>query len=144
MVSSPGNRSAPCAPGSNDGSGLPRERRRTTTAHDRDISAAGARALGDGAGCDASAQLPSAERMNFSRGDYSWEPNGEGGTLASLALDRDVAAHHLAEASTDGQPEAGAAVLARGRGLGLSEGLEQPRHLVRSHADPRVAHHEAK
>ena len=33
--------------------------------------------------------------------------------MAGLALDRDVAAHHLAEASADREPEAGAAVFAR-------------------------------
>ena len=53
------------------------------------------------------------------------QPDRERGALSQLALDRDVAAHHPAEAAADRQPEAGAAELARRRGVGLREGLEQ-------------------
>ena len=47
--------------------------------------------------------------------------------LARLALDPDLAAHQLGQLLADRQAEAGAAVLARGRGVGLLEGLEQLR-----------------
>ena len=50
----------------------------------------------------------------------------EGAAHPGRAVDADVAAHQLRQAAGDRQPEAGAAVLARGRGVGLLEGLEQP------------------
>jgi hypothetical protein len=40
----------------------------------------------------------------------SWQPDREDRAAAHLALDRDVAAHHLAETLADREPEAGAAV----------------------------------
>ena len=40
------------------------------------------------------------------------------------------------------RPRPGAAVLARGRGVGLREGLEQPADLLGRHADAGVAHAE--
>src|ERR1700730_211351 len=40
----------------------------------------------------------------------------KGRTTTGLALDRDVAAHHLAEPFTDHEAESGTAVLARGGG----------------------------
>ena len=40
----------------------------------------------------------------------------------------------------DGEAEAGAAVLARGRGIGLGELLEQPAHLLGGHADAGIGH----
>ena len=43
----------------------------------------------------------------------SRQPDCKGRAAAGLALDRDVAAHHLAEAFTDREAESGAAVLAR-------------------------------
>ena len=64
--------------------------------------------------------------------------DGERGPLALLALHGHVAAHHLAEALRDRQPQARAAVLARRAGVGLAEFLEEPRHLVRRHADAGV------
>ena len=54
------------------------------------------------------------------------EANREGRALSGRARDGDVAAHHAAEAPADRQAEAGPAVLARGRGVGLRELLEQP------------------
>jgi hypothetical protein len=42
----------------------------------------------------------------------SRQPDREGGPATGLALDRDVATHHLAEAFTDREPEARAAVFA--------------------------------
>src|SRR6516164_11797507 len=49
------------------------------------------------------------------------KPDREGRAAAGLALDRDVAAHHLAEALADREPKAGAAVFARRRCVGLGE-----------------------
>src|ERR1700730_2712673 len=49
----------------------------------------------------------------------------KGRTTTRLTLDRDVAAHHLTEAFTDREPEAGAAVSACGGCIGLGEFLEQ-------------------
>src|SRR3974377_536553 len=43
---------------------------------------------------------------------------------ARLALDRNVAAHHLAEAFADREPKTGAAVFAGGGSIGLGELLE--------------------
>ena len=59
--------------------------------------------------------------------------------LPGLALDADVAAHHLAEAAADDEAEAGPAVAPRGGGVGLGEGLEEPRLLLGRHADAGVA-----
>ena len=62
--------------------------------------------------------------------------------FAGFARDRHVAAHHLAEPACDRQAEAGAAVMARGRRVGLGELLEQPGHLLRRHANAGVDHGE--
>ena len=40
------------------------------------------------------------------------------------------------------KPKAGAAIFSRRRGIGLLEGLEQPRDLLVGHADPGIAHRE--
>ncbi len=50
----------------------------------------------------------------------------ERGALAFLALDPDLAAHHLGQLLGDGKPQARAPVPARDRGVHLGEGLEQP------------------
>src|SRR5215467_9440392 len=63
---------------------------------------------------------------------------------AGSALRADLAAEHLDEALADREPEARAAVAARGRGVGLRERLEQPRHLLFADADAAVAHLEAQ
>ncbi len=54
------------------------------------------------------------------------EPRGEAerASLAGLALDGDAAAHQLGQLLGDGKAEPGAAIFARGRGVGLLEGLE--------------------
>ena len=52
------------------------------------------------------------------------------------------AAHQLDQPPADRQAEAGAAVLARGRGVGLREGLEERSDLVGGDADAGVAHGE--
>src|SRR5262245_52316010 len=62
----------------------------------------------------------------------------EGRSAAGLARDRDVAPHHLTEAPTDRETEAGAAELARCGGGGLRKLLKQLAHLLRRHADPSV------
>src|SRR5262245_49542136 len=58
--------------------------------------------------------------------------------LARLARHRDVAAHHARELARDGKAETGAAVAARGQGIGLGEVLEQLGLLLRLHADAAV------
>ena len=63
---------------------------------------------------------------------------------ARRALERQVAAHHAGEAAADREAEARAAVLARGRAVGLAEGLEQPPLLLRRDADAGVAHADAQ
>src|ERR1700730_4417812 len=66
--------------------------------------------------------------------------NYEGRTTTGLALDRDVAAHHLAEPPADDEPKTRAAVLARrGRGR-LGKLLEQLAHLLRRHADASIGY----
>ena len=64
----------------------------------------------------------------------------EGAALADRALDPDPAAHHLHQLRGDGQAQAGAAVLARGGGVGLGEGLEDQPLLFGRDADAGVAH----
>ena len=66
------------------------------------------------------------------------QPDPEAGPLARLALHRDGAAHHSAEAPGDGEAEAGAAVLARRGCFGLGERLKQPAELLVGHADAGV------
>src|ERR1700730_19186863 len=62
----------------------------------------------------------------------------EGRSADRLALDRDVAAHHLTKAPADREPEARTTVLARGGGGGLGKLLEQLAHLLLRHADAGV------
>ena len=50
----------------------------------------------------------------------------------------DAAAHRLGQAAHDRQAEAGAAEAARGRAVGLHEGLEQPLALLLGEADAGV------
>jgi hypothetical protein len=66
----------------------------------------------------------------------------KGRTTTGLALDRDVAAHHLAEAFADRQAKARAAIFAcRGRGR-PGEFLEQLAHLLGRHADAGIRYRE--
>src|SRR5262249_31669029 len=60
--------------------------------------------------------------------------------FARLARPRHVAAHHARELARDGKPEAGAAVLPCGRGIGLGELLEQLGLLLSRHADAGIGH----
>ncbi len=70
--------------------------------------------------------------------------DGEGRALARLAGDGDIAAQHGREMPGDGEAEPGAAVIARGRGVGLGEGLEQPAHLLVAHADAGILDREGE
>ena len=62
---------------------------------------------------------------------------------AGRAVDARLSAHQLRQLARDGEPEAGAAVAARGRAVGLLEGGEQRAHAVGGDADARVVHLEA-
>ncbi len=62
---------------------------------------------------------------------------------ARLALHPYLAAHELDELARDRKPQPRAAILARGGGVGLGEGLEEARLLLFSHADARVPDLEA-
>jgi hypothetical protein len=64
----------------------------------------------------------------------------KGGPATRLALDRDVAAHHLTEAFTDREAKPGAAVFACRSGRRLGELLEQLVHLLWGHANAGVRH----
>ena len=70
--------------------------------------------------------------------DPRGQADGEGRALAELALDGDIAAHHLAETAADRESEPRAAVLARGGRIGLHEFLEQPADLLGRHPDAGV------
>ena len=67
----------------------------------------------------------------------------EGAALAGHALRAGLAAHQARQPPGDGEPEAGAAVAARGGGIDLLEGREQVRDLLRRNADAGVRHFEA-
>ena len=71
-------------------------------------------------------------------------PRGEPKSAAHVCFadDADITAHHLAEAPADRQPQAGAAVFARGGGIRLHERFEYFLHLRRRHADAGIAHPE--
>src|ERR1700730_15950129 len=70
------------------------------------------------------------------------QADGEGRAAAGLALDRDVAAHHLTKAPADGEAKARATVFARRSGGSLGKLLEQLSHLIRRHADAGVRNRE--
>src|SRR5207247_8786129 len=55
-----------------------------------------------------------------------------------LALDPDPSPHQLDERGGDGQTEAGAAELTRGRSVGLTEGFEDGLVFFRRDADPGI------
>src|SRR5213083_2847156 len=69
---------------------------------------------------------------------------GEGAAPAWRAVHGDGSAHEGHQPGSDGQAQAGAAVLARGRGVLLLEGPEDARLLVGRNADAGVAHREAE
>jgi hypothetical protein len=59
---------------------------------------------------------------------------------AGLALDADLASHHLHDLLGDRQSEPGAAVFARSRGVRLRKRPEQLRPLLLGEPDARVGH----
>ena len=68
----------------------------------------------------------------------SRQPNRERRAATGLALDRDVAPHHLTETPADRETKTCAAVFAGcGRGC-LGKLLEQPAHLLRRHPDASI------
>src|SRR5580700_10080604 len=69
---------------------------------------------------------------------------GEGAASARRAVNGDLAAHEGHQPGGDGQAQAGATVLARGRGVLLLEGPEDALLLLLRDADASVAHGEAQ
>src|SRR5262249_35207098 len=67
------------------------------------------------------------------------QAHGEHRALARLAPNRHVATHHAREPAGDGKPEPRAAEALRGRGISLTELLEQPCLLLGGHADAGTA-----
>src|ERR1700730_6785315 len=72
----------------------------------------------------------------------SRQPNRESRAAAGLALHRDVAAHHLAEAFADREAKARATIFARRSRGSLGKLLERLAHLLRCYADAGVSHRE--
>src|SRR5688572_19826084 len=70
-------------------------------------------------------------------GELRREP--ERGSLAEVAVHPDVAAHLLHELATDRETQARAAVLPRGRAIGLDEGIEEFRLHLWGDADAAIA-----
>src|ERR1700720_2040278 len=68
----------------------------------------------------------------------SRQPDRKGGPAPRLALDHDVAAHHLTEAFADREAEAGSAVFTGRRRRSLRKFLEQLPHLFRRHPDAGI------
>jgi hypothetical protein len=70
------------------------------------------------------------------------QANGERRSFAGLTVNRDRSAHHLHEMLGDCKAKSGSTVFLCGGCLCLHERLEQSRHLLRVHADARVAYTE--
>src|SRR5205814_5652 len=68
----------------------------------------------------------------------------EGRAAAGAVVHADLAAHDADEALGNRQAEAGSAVAAGGRAVGLAEGFEQPRPARLGNADARIANLAAK
>ncbi len=70
------------------------------------------------------------------------EPRGkpEGGALAVCSLHTHRTPHSQGQAFADGQPQAGATILARGRAVGLLKAFEESTHLIVGQANAGVAH----
>ena len=67
------------------------------------------------------------------------QPDRKNGALANLALHADVPLHHLNEAVSDGESQAGAAILAGNGGIRLGKLLKQVLLLPGRDANPVVA-----
>src|SRR6516165_3961575 len=81
---------------------------------------------------------PSAACLRLFAINNSRQPDRKRRAAAGFALDRDIAAHHLAEPLADREPKPGAAVFARRGCVGLRELLKQLAHLLRRHADAGI------
>jgi hypothetical protein len=68
----------------------------------------------------------------------------ECGAFSHFAFDPDAASHRFGQPLADGQAQAGAAVFACRRGVGLAEGLKQALDGVGRDADAGVAHREVQ
>ena len=66
----------------------------------------------------------------------------EDAAFAGLAVDRDVAAHHLTEAARECEAQTGSAELSRRRRICLREGLKEPDDLLGTESDAGVGHAE--
>ena len=73
------------------------------------------------------------------------QPDGkpEGAARARRAVSADFSSHQFGQASRNRQAEAGAAILACHRVVGLLEGAEEPGHGLRRDADAGIADLEA-
>src|SRR5262249_30973142 len=87
-----------------------------------------------------SAQQPALRILALLADDADADGEPEGRSFTDLAVDADLAAHHMRELLGYGEAQTGAAVAARGRLVGLREGLEDPALRVGRHADAAVAH----
>src|SRR3954451_4654072 len=74
----------------------------------------------------------------------AWELEPESGAAAGAVLEADAPAHHLDQALADGETEAGAALLPRGRGVGLVEAAEHARAERFRDTGPEVVHADAQ
>src|SRR5690348_54478 len=82
--------------------------------------------------------------LHFNAGFAQTEQTSEKERTADvrLAFDPDPAAHHLHQARADGQAQASASVLARGRAVRLAERLEDEALLLERNADAGIFHRE--
>ncbi|MCY1418006.1 hypothetical protein D9M71_335520 [compost metagenome] len=71
------------------------------------------------------------------------QSDGEFAAVTEPGTDLQLALHHFAELTGQGQAQAGAAVLAGDAGVGLGEGLEDALQGVRGDADAGIAHADA-
>src|SRR5260221_2344390 len=72
--------------------------------------------------------------------DDTRQADREGRPTARRAFDANVSTHHPTKAAADGEPQPGAAVLAGRRCVSLNKVLEQPRYLLRCHADSSIGY----
>ena len=103
--------------------------------HRQDADRMGLRRIGRAAGDRRGARRVGARVMQR-------QVEGERAALAVDAGEPDFAAQQHGQLAADGEAEAGAAVLARGAGVGLLEGLEDEPLLLRRDADAGVLHGE--
>ena len=82
--------------------------------------------------------------MRFGCADCKRDLKPEAAALSGLAVNAHPATHHFNQALTDNQPQAGAAKLARGRGVGLLKRLEQAALLFGAQANAGICHFKAQ